>query len=99
MINILQVYCDGYKRSPGTVIKLFKESLSVKMQFAFIRNTCQRNGALAEAKETGKDFTEWCKKNTEERWSGVLNDVLILIYAINCEVKISKRHLAERFGY
>lgn len=84
MMNLLGSYCQLYKKNTAAFISVFKKSLSFKMSCAFIKSACDRNGALQQAREeTGKDFTEWCKRNTDERWIKVLNAILILIYSIN----------------
>lgn len=84
MMNLLGSYCQLYKKNPAAFISVFKKSTAVKMACEFIRSTCEHNGALQQAREeTGKDFTEWCQRNTSERWVKVLNAILILIYSIN----------------
>jgi len=77
------IYANYYSATPKEFINSFKNFESIRMACAWIIDSYKRNGAFKDCLELGKDFSEWCnKQDIEEKWKRVLNEVLIIIYAI-----------------
>lgn len=86
MWGIAEHYAREYKKSGKNFVRCFIKYPSVRTNCIWIRSTCTRNGIMQEAKEMGKDFSEWAGKvGLDEYNTGLLSDMLVLIYYMNYE--------------
>jgi hypothetical protein len=84
MWAIAEHYAAEYKRNGKNFIDCFLHFPSVRTNCIWVRITCQRNGVMQEARERGKDFSEWVGKlKLDHKWAALLNDMLILIFHMN----------------
>lgn len=81
--GISLIYAKTYERSPKTFLKLFIESLGVKMNCAGVVQAYKHSGAFDECKQSGKDFSDYANKQLiEDKWKRVLAEVLLVLYSI-----------------
>lgn len=84
-INLSVVYAKEYDKNPVNFITCFLKYGSVRSVCKEVVQVYKKNGAFADCLATGKDFTEYAEKRNVGKWTGVLADILLIIYCLKNE--------------